>query len=196
MSEGEMQKSWWSTLPGILTGVAATVTALGGLVIAINNTGWFGSDETRPASHPVAEAPAADSPDAAAAAPVASTATVNAAGSSEVALPEQREYTLGSSVFTVLSASLGPRNTESKTLTLRLRMLNNSPYDANFWDRQFRLMIDGVPRAPESGLNMVVEGRAAGDGDVVFVVPVVARTATLRINHGDEQTDIPLGLVH
>src|SRR5215469_5515424 len=34
-------KSWWQTLPGVLTAVAALVTAITGLLVAVHQTGWF-----------------------------------------------------------------------------------------------------------------------------------------------------------
>ncbi len=64
---------------------------------------------------------------------------------------------------------------------------------ANFWDDQFRLLVNGVPRAPDSNLNLTVEGGAALDGDVTFEVPDTAQSLTLRIQHGaDAAADLPL----
>jgi len=194
--------SWWSTLPGILTGIAATITAIGGLIIAVGNAGWFsgGKSAAPVSSASLASAPAASAPDVVhvtEAAPVAAastSATVPAgAGSHAVVLPEQRDYTFGDGVFTLLAATLAPRNSESKTLTIRVRMLNNNLNPRNFWDSEFRLLVDGVPRSPESGLDEVVAGRSAKDGDVKFVVPAETRAATLRIYYAEEQSDIPLG---
>lgn len=39
-------KSFFQTLPGIITGIAATITALGGLILALNQTGCFGTRKT------------------------------------------------------------------------------------------------------------------------------------------------------
>ena len=39
MSNKNDEKSFWSTLPGILTGIAAIITAIGGLIIALNVAG-------------------------------------------------------------------------------------------------------------------------------------------------------------
>jgi len=39
MSNNNEEKSFWSTLPGILTGIAAILTAIGGLIIALNAAG-------------------------------------------------------------------------------------------------------------------------------------------------------------
>lgn len=49
MAEG---KSFWSSLPGILTALAGLVTAIGGLLLAFDQAGVFGKSE--PATAPVA----------------------------------------------------------------------------------------------------------------------------------------------
>ncbi|MGE0809907.1 MAG: DUF1566 domain-containing protein [Immundisolibacter sp.] len=51
MAEG---KSFWSSLPGILTALAGLVTAIGGLLLAFDQAGLFG--KTEPATAPVANA--------------------------------------------------------------------------------------------------------------------------------------------
>lgn len=39
MSNKNEEKSFWSTVPGILTGIAAIISAIGGLVLALNAAG-------------------------------------------------------------------------------------------------------------------------------------------------------------
>jgi hypothetical protein len=63
MSEGD--KSWWTTMPGLLTALAAIITAVGGLVAALGQTGVFGGKSASPAAasaaapvEPVAARPA------------------------------------------------------------------------------------------------------------------------------------------
>ena len=41
-----MKKSWWSTLPGVLTALAGVITAITGLLLALNKIGVF-SDSTK-----------------------------------------------------------------------------------------------------------------------------------------------------
>jgi hypothetical protein len=48
MSEGD--KSWWTTMPGLLTALAAIITAVGGLVAALGQTGVFGGKSAAPAA--------------------------------------------------------------------------------------------------------------------------------------------------
>jgi hypothetical protein len=113
-----------------------------------------------------------------------------------IALPELREYTLGGDTFTLLGAQLSPRNTESSTLKIHLRLLNNRGYGVNLWDDGFRLVIGGIPRAPVGDLNVIVPGNAAQEGDVEFLVPHEATDLKLRIIYYGEKTDIPLILTH
>jgi hypothetical protein len=39
--EAESKKSFWTTLPGILTAITSLVVAIAGLIAALNNTGWI-----------------------------------------------------------------------------------------------------------------------------------------------------------
>jgi hypothetical protein len=189
MSDQGSAKSWWHTLPGIITGVAAIITALTGLVAAIRQTGWFGTREPPAVIAPAAPAAGPDkSPSAG-----ASRSSKIGAGHS-VALPSLRDYKLGEATFTLLNAKLPPQTTEKEASEIRLRMSNHGRYDANFWDQSFRLIVDGAPMAPGSGLNELVPGQAAKEGDVTFVIPRGTTAAKLKITHADESTEIPLNL--
>jgi hypothetical protein len=51
--------SWWSTIPGILTGIAALVTAIAGLLAALGQFGWSGDKAADKALEPSVVAGAA-----------------------------------------------------------------------------------------------------------------------------------------
>ncbi len=126
--------------------------------MAIKQTGWFGPQQVRTAaetpsnSTPAAPRTATESPVAQHSAPVtSSSAPVQSARS--VALPAMRDYSLGSATFTLLEAEVSRHTTEKDALHVRLRMMNNDRFDANFWDRSLRLIVNGVPMAPESTLT-------------------------------------------
>jgi hypothetical protein len=205
MTDEDPQRNWWHTLPGILTGITATITALGGLVVAISETNWFSRSEpdaitseaetvtgaapSTPVTLPQRTPAIKDSPSDSAASDTPSRAAM-------VTLPTMRAYTLGEVEFTLLDAALASRNSESSSLSIQVRLLNNGDYPVNFWDSQFRLLVDGIPRAPNSGLNVVVDGNAADEGTVRFIVPKSITHPQLRILFADEETDIPLALVH
>ncbi|MGE0592575.1 MAG: toll/interleukin-1 receptor domain-containing protein [Vicinamibacterales bacterium] len=79
---------------------------------------------------------------------------------------------------------------------LRIEMLlsNEGRSPVNFWDQTFRLVVDGVARAPESGLNEVVGGYAQQEGTLDFALPGAASEATLRFVTGDQTAEVPLDL--
>ena len=37
----EQNQSWWATLPGIITGMATLITAIGGLIVILNSNGFI-----------------------------------------------------------------------------------------------------------------------------------------------------------
>jgi hypothetical protein len=70
------QPSWWQTLPGLLTAIAAVVTAVSGLMVGLREGGWLSPSTGRPAATAVApstapKAGAATAPPPAASAPAA-----------------------------------------------------------------------------------------------------------------------------
>jgi hypothetical protein len=198
MTESDPSKGWWHTLPGVLTGITATLTALAGLIVAVHQTGWLSSRSV--ANDGAASATLAES-DENKGAQVGTDSTTaqqrpgTSVGAAAIALPAMRDYKLGSAVFTLLRAALSVRNTETDTLAIQVRMLNTGSYGANFWDNEFRLLVDTIPRAPDSNLNKLVPAQAAEEGEVTFVVPRAATAVQLRITYGDEETVIPLNLV-
>jgi hypothetical protein len=194
MSDEEKPRSWWQTLPGVITSLTAAITALAGLVVAVKQTGWFDSKSSPAAVAPPSASPTAAPPVAAAPAPTA----VAPSAAYAVALPALRDYKLGPALskatFTLLKAEVSPRTAEKSALQIRIRMLNHDKYDHNFWDQSFRLLVDGVPMAPEGGLNELVAAEAAKEGDVLFVIPRGTASGTLKITYYDDSTEIPLVL--
>lgn len=66
MSDDPHPGSWWSTLPGILSGLAGVITALGTLIIGLNQAGVLGNREVvAPDPNTPGTATAAQPPDAA-----------------------------------------------------------------------------------------------------------------------------------
>ncbi len=104
----------------------------------------------------------------------------------EVSFPGGKTARLGDFVYKILRARVDPSSGNQLGLRLTVRMLNNRSYGANFWDDSFRLLVNGVPRAPDSGLNELVAGRSAKEGTIEFVFPQNARSLVLVI--GDDET--------
>jgi len=97
-------------------------------------------------------------------------------------------------VYTLLSGQIDRRNTESLFLTLKIRVLNNGPMDAEFGSDNFRLLVDSIPRAPSNFLNDLVDQHSAKEGTVEFSFPITTEGLILQIRVGQETADIPLDL--
>jgi hypothetical protein len=55
--EPSKSQTWWQTLPGILTAVAATITALTGLIVALHQSGLFSWMQKPVTSNPTTNSP-------------------------------------------------------------------------------------------------------------------------------------------
>lgn len=208
MSDPQKPPSWWHTLPGIMTGLAAVVTAAAGLIVALAQTGWFEPGrETR-------VPPSANSGSAMQPVPVATPSlpaespgdkaskagALPAQTAQTLALPALRDYTLAhqggfqKTSFTLLKAEVVAQTAETAALTVRVRAWNQDRFDINVWDRSFRLAIDGVPMAPANELNELVESHAAKEANLIFVIPRSTRTATLKILHASQSAEFALDL--
>ena len=112
--------------------------------------------------------------------------------------------TVGTVNYTVLSATLdldanGKRaDTGKRFLLLKMRVENTSDFRGGMAlsGDNFRLLVDGVPRAPAESPSMVIDAQSAIDGDVVFAVPEAATQADLQVGEvGREQPiTIPFSL--
>jgi hypothetical protein len=183
--------SWWQTLPGILTGLAAIITAVTGLIVAFNRTGNR-SDEVKPAPLSVSSGAAPGSP--------AESRTAGPAGGAgraqPLALPALNRVRLagGDAVITILSAEIEPVDLERRSLKFGVRYMNGGRYPSNFWSSSYRLIVADVPRAPINSLNEVVAPDSAMEGEVIFEVPVSTKDVVLQISSGDEKSRIPFKL--
>jgi hypothetical protein len=183
--ERERRRSWWQTMPGLITAFAGLLTAITGLVVAVNELGLLSGDDDAPTTVATSGQPRAttvpEEPDAGA--------------SYRATFPGARMATIGDHSYELMGAQVLPHNPGELSLRLSVRMTNNSEFDANFWDRSFPLLVDGAARAPTGGLNELVAGRSEGEGTVVFVVPESARDLTLLVGATDaEAVRLPIAL--
>ncbi len=178
------KSSWWSSLPGLLTGAAALITAIGGLIAL------FVGGEDEKAAPPAALPPLAQPGPATSPSLAPRLPSVTLAGSVEVSFEKVAPAT-----YSIMGIETQPRTPSYYGLRVKVRLLNRARYDMNFLDNSFRLLIDGQPGAPDSNLKLLVHGNATLDGEVTFQVPYAARTLVLRvIHHADsgEVADLPL----
>lgn len=74
-------------------------------------------------------------------------------------------------------------------------MVNNGRFNANFWGASFRLLVDGVPRAPDNSLDELVESHSAKEGVVEFVIPDTVNDVGLQVGEvGEGKPTLPISL--
>jgi hypothetical protein len=145
-------------------------------------------------SRPKSDAPASDPSVSNSGAPgIPSVSSSATAPAFTIAVPRIAEAAFGNLIYTVVSGNVVFPATE-RELRLRIRLMNYSHYDANFWDASFRLVLGGETLSPTSNLNMIVPGNSLRYAIVTFRVPLASTGATLRIENGDAHAAIPLEL--
>lgn len=178
-------RSWWQTMPGLLTAVAGLITAVTGLIVALHQLGVGTGGGGSSAAPTVAarQQPSGDTtPATSDGGGTEQPAAENAAYT--VRFPAGTKATVNGNVYRILAARPERSNPGEVSLHLRVRLTNNGDYDANFWNGSFRMRVDGVPRAPTNFLDDLVHAHSAGEGEVVFAVPTSARKLTLLV--GDD----------
>ncbi len=197
MNEEPQSGGWWRTVPGMLTAAAGIITAVAGLIVALHQAGVFDGEKQKVpqvqneaikppkvSETPVPPAPGTTKP----------SSTSQTAGR-PISLPAGTQVRVGDLVYTVLNARLERYDPNKLSLRFEVRMTNNGKYPANFWVSSFRLVVDGVPRAPENDLNEVVADHSAKEGIVEFVIPDTTTNAGLQIGDvGKEAPTISLDL--
>jgi hypothetical protein len=178
--------SWWTTLPGILTGLAALITAVTGVIVAYQHLNPTSEKTATPSSVSSVSSVESASPKG----------TASGSNAIEIAQPALSEVKLdsGTMVIRILKMELEPYNAEKKALKFSVRYTNNTPYDANFWVRSFRLLVDDIPQPPTNSLNEIVAGNSAKVGDVVFEIPVAVNQVVFQIIGLNDKTQIPISL--
>jgi hypothetical protein len=187
MNDSEKSKgSWWQTIPGILTAITGILTATAGLLVALHQVGILGNKEKPGIQSPSTYNDTARS----------SETTLSPATPITVTFPAGTEVTLhsnrGEGTYKVLAAQVEARGTGELSLKLSIRLTNKGPADLGFWSDSFRLVIDGVPRAPTSWLNDLVDARSAKESDVMFDLSDTAERVLLRVSEGKETAEIPM----
>jgi len=97
--------------------------------------------------------------------------------------------------LTVLSGTLEQLNAETRLLSLHIRVANHGT--RSFYRTYYstlRLVVDGVPRAPNDSLYEQVETSSAREFDYRFDVPAASTRAVLRIIDDDQTDEIQLDI--
>lgn len=190
------QGSWWQTFPGILTALTGLITAVAGLLVALHQVGLLGNKET--------SSILSSSSNNAATKPSESTTVASKTLAPAYAVPYSVTFPSGSEVtlrsdradgtYKILTAQIDNKNTGKLSLKFAVRLTNTGRSDLGFWSDSFRLVIDGVPRAPINFLNTSVEPRSAKEGEVIFEMPDTVGSLVLSVANGEDTANIPISL--
>lgn len=121
---------------------------------------------------------------------------VNRKNSTAIQFPQGSEASLNilnqTATYTLLEGKAEYYNAENQKITLKIRCFLKGRYDMNFWESDFRLLVNALPYAAQGGLNEVVEGDSFKDGEIYFLIPNDLRKADLSIKFYDQNTTLPL----
>lgn len=187
-SEEHRPPSWWSTLPGILTGVAALITALAGLFFGLVQLNSQVAPTTATVKSTAAASPAGATSEGSA--PRTAAASASAAAVHVTNQPQR----VGDLEYTVVSASARPDADGMNALEFTVRCFNYGRFDANFWDATFRVEAGPDVYSPTSGLDELVSSGSSKTGVVRFAVPASARSLTLTFRFPAGDRSIPVSL--
>lgn len=201
MDEHKSNASWWQTLPGILTGVAAVLTALGGVFAALHQSGLL-TREAPAAS--AASSPVASSGPKGQASPQTAEVTVadNASRSTTETTPQSAEQVrAGHYAFKLLKTTLESYATDAngKPIKLALRLfirVTDVMGMSDYVDRRtIRLSADGTELLPENPINFAVYEHKSAETEVLFIVPADTSSFELLLGRPEDAVGrLPLAL--
>ena len=214
----ESPKSWWQTVPGFMTGTAALITAVGGLIVILrqsnpqvpsaptqeaagsHNSATQGAQPDQSPTPSGARTPAHPPSNSRSRGAGQSTPAVRSGPPRMVTLPVKREYVLGTifdkARYVLVSANIASHSAESDKLTVKIRFMSEGQqgYQAEFSSFQFLLLIDDQSIRPEVYFTDQIPTGDSRDKDVSFFIDSSITHAVLRIQVGLRSAEIPLEL--
>jgi hypothetical protein len=194
--------SWWSTLPGMLTGAAGLITAVTALIVAVN--GLLGDPDEPQASNRPAAGVSAETTEGVTTKIRAATPTTpktDQAATYHVTFPgptrvtAQRRSGHGvDATYDFLSATAEPRNPGELTLATTVRSTATGDVDANFYSGDFRLRVGATNRAPVNFFSEIVLTKTSMEKMLQFAVPDSPGTFTLIVLNGDDEFEVPVAM--
>ncbi len=177
------EQPFWQTVPGLITAVAALLTAIGGCVALFTTNPRLLDLVLKPSITPSPTAQIT------AGSPAASTSTISGTAASTlsprpVQLPDGQSVTFidttgNTHQYTILSAKLDSLPPGLMLLDLRIRVSTN--YGINFWNDSFRLSAGGQQLKPTNFTDVYVSANTTADSDIQFQVDLSVKEATLTI---------------
>jgi hypothetical protein len=201
--------NWWQTAPGILTAVAALLTATGGLLLTFNQVGCFDKSATK--NKEVIQTPS-ENKDTKQIQPESNDNSKNGNIENKTSNISNKKYPItlppdisdlkiGDFTIKFIETSLDNYSTGKLSLTFKIRITNKSNSSKWFGNYLFRILFDGQILSPEESslinAHENVPAISSKDGDIVFVIPNTIKSAELQISYVDDEkqtTKIPINL--
>jgi len=106
-----------------------------------------------------------------------------------ITLPSGQEMRVGSGTYKIMSAVLDHFAPGKMSLVYDIALTNNQETQMNFWQYEFRLVVDGAPIAPFEAPNVTVSYQKTAQGKIVFVIPEYIRQVDFKIGKVGEKTE-------
>jgi hypothetical protein len=220
----EEHKSWWQTAAGLMTGVAALISALTALILALHQIKKDSEEAKRPAVEQPASShgplsvdhpkvlPPSGRPVSTPASTVAGGARTTSEGGQRqdvsasradrptyaLQLPRPHEFALGTdaqtSQFILTAARLEPHTATSDILKISVQVLVDGQLQFPFNNSQFELRIDEQPYRSTTSFNEFIPVGQSRDHDLHFTIPHGSTRAVLWIHERLSNAEVPLDL--
>ncbi|MEO8854690.1 MAG: hypothetical protein ABI359_12990 [Ginsengibacter sp.] len=182
----ETDKSWWQTLPGIITAVAGGITAITGLILALNQSGcsktkMATSESKSRRDSVVVYTPPSKSIEKSETPVIPATVDTVTWDRAPVHLSEHYE---GRVKIEILTATIEKQDNDHKLLTLQIRATDETGFGQNLSDANFTLLVNKVPISLEQSVSIYVGAHASQQENLLFVVPEDAKEAVLKLFYG------------
>jgi hypothetical protein len=179
---------WWQTIPGILTAAAAIITAVTGLIVALQQAGVFDWQITADSPAQNKTARVTDTAQNRAEPGSVPSSTSHSVTDRPIQLPDGHSVTMNNAgekyQYTILSAQYKPLPPGKYLLRFRLRVWTDATGGVNFWNDSFRLYAGDLRYAPSNNLNELVSRDETKEGDVEFEVDNSLKDAIFVITVG------------
>jgi len=187
-------KSWWSTLPGIITSIAGALTAITGLIIALNQAGCFKNHDRLETNTQKQSSDSSITRESNA----TKKENVNTNSSREINIDKKPIHLIGlhggKIRYDILSATLESYNPQNQLLSIHFRVYDESGYGQNILGSEFILFINNLPTATNSDAHVYVSPNAAAETTATFQVPLNTQNVVLKISYWDTTVSIPIAL--
>lgn len=110
------------------------------------------------------------------------------AGEYTIAFPSSPRTMVRGATYEVLGTNVQRDSTSTVSIRFSVRITAGDSDTLN----SFRLLVDGVPRAPNDHSSDWVVPHTAKDGYVTFIIPEAAHTLTLVADNNNKTGEIPL----